>query len=189
MTITVKYENGDQLGRKWQERVKNYNERRIRAIQGAAYLAAAEIEDEGRADMRAGGDFGSARWQEGLHAKVSFGSRTDLNIRVTHDVKFWVVFEEGRTIHGKPLLWIPLSFATDAKGIMARDYSAPLFRVDRAGKASLLMTGGGKGHKAEAKYFGKEQVIIPKKFHLREICRQVSRNMSKFYREAFQNGG
>lgn len=187
MTITLKYENGAQLGARFQERVQSYSEKRIKAIQEAARTAAAEIEDEGRADMAAAGNFSSARWQEGLHAKVSFESRTDINVRVTHDVRYWVVFEEGRVIHGKPLLWIPLEFATDAKGIRAREYPAPLFRVDRQGKAPLLMAGGGKGGKAEPKYFGKEFVTIPKKFHLRQIVRDVSRKLGQFYREAFKN--
>lgn len=189
MTITIKYENGAQLGAKFRERIKRYDEKRIRAIQSAARRAAEEIEVEGRADIAAGGDFKSSRWQDGLHAKVSFESRADLNIRVTHDVKYWVVFEEGRVIHGKPLLWIPLDFAGDAQGVMARDYPGQLFRVDRPGKAPLLLAGGGKGHDAEPKYFGKESVRIPKKFHLREIARQVSRRLNQFYREAFQNGG
>lgn len=188
MTITIKYTNGDKLGARFRERVRVYSERRIHAIQDAARRAAEEIETEGKADMAAAGNFESQRWQQGFHAKVSFSSRSDINIRITHDVKFWVVFEEGRVIHGRPLLWIPLPFAVDAQGIMARDYSRPLFRVDRAGKAPLLMAGGGKGQQAEAKYFGKESVRIPKKFHLREIARQVSRKLNQFYREAFQNG-
>jgi hypothetical protein len=139
--------------------------------------------------MANAGNFGSSRWQDGFHAKVSYQSRTDLNIRVTHDVPYWKVFEFGATIHGKPLLWIPLDFATDAHGIMARDYPGSLFRVDRGGgKAPLLMAGGGRGGTAEAKYFGKEQVVIPQKFHLREIARTVSRKLGQYYREAFANG-
>jgi len=188
MTITLKYTDGKQLGRKFKERLQRYDEKRIRAIQAAARRAVVAIEIEGRADIRAGGNFGSDRWQMGFRAKLSYKSRVDLSIRITHDVRYWVVFEEGRVIRGRPLLWIPLSFATDAKGIMARDYPAPLFRVDRAGKAPLLMASGGRGVKAEAKYFGKESVTIPKKWHLREIVKTVSRKVGIYYREAFRNG-
>jgi hypothetical protein len=98
------------------------------------------------------------------------------------------VFEEGRIIRGNPLLWIPLSFADDAQGVMARDYPGQLFRIDRAGKSPLLMASGGPGGKAQPKYFGRESVTIPKKWHLREIAKQVSRRLGEFYREAMRNG-
>jgi hypothetical protein len=188
MTITIKFEDGRQLGRRFQARVNAFDERRILAIQGAARRAALEIEAEGRADMASAGNFISARWQGGLHAKVSFESRTDINIRVTHDVRYWKVFEFGARIEGKPMLWIPLPFALDAQGIRARDYPGQLFKVERQGKAPLLMAGGGAGGKAEPKYFGKDHVTIPKKFHLREIAKAVSRRLSAYYREAFVHG-
>jgi len=35
-------------------------------------------------------------------------------------------FQFGKVIHGKPLLFIPFSFAKDAQGVNARDYG-PLF--------------------------------------------------------------
>lgn len=99
-------------------------------------------------------------------------------------VPYWTVFQFGKVIQGRPLLWIPLSFATDAQGVMARDYPGPLFRVDRAGKAPLLMTNVGK--RAEAKYFGKESVRIPKKFHLIEICTRIGRGLAEMYRGQFR---
>lgn len=85
-------------------------------------------------------------------------------------------------ISGKPLLWIPLDFASDAKGVRARDYPGRLFRVDRAGKAPLLLSDDGP------KYFGKEQVRIPKKWHLRQIAAQVSRKMNSYFKRAMRNG-
>lgn len=188
MAVRLKFENGDQLGRKFEAQVKRYSERQIKALQATAFKAAEVIEEEGRADMRAGGNFGSPRWQDGFQARVSYTSRTDINVRVTHSVFYWKVFEFGAVIRGRPLLWIPLDFAVDAQGIRARDYPRPLFRVDRLGKAPLLMAGGGKGGKAEPKYFGKESVTIPKKFHLREIVKSVSRRLNRYYREALRNG-
>jgi hypothetical protein len=183
MSITFKYENGDKLGRKFSFGVKRYGERQIKAGQAAAKRAADEIEYTGRQDIRAGGNFRSDRWQQGFHAKLSYQSRSDLSIRITHDVRYWVVFEEGRVIHGKPLLWIPLHFATEAFGLRARDYPLPLFRVDRPGKAPLLLDRTGP------KYFGKESVTIPKKWHLRQIVRDVAKRINQYYREAFKNGG
>lgn len=182
MTITFRYQNGKQLGRKFKRRVLKYSEAQILAVQDATKRAKQEIEYLGQQDIRAGGNFGSERWIEGFHAKLSYQSRVDMTIRVTHDVSYWVVFEEGRVINGKPMLWIPLHFAVEAFGLRARDYPLPLFRVDRPGKAPLLLD------KTGPKYFGKESVTIPKKWHLRQIVKDVSYRMNDYYKEALANG-
>ena len=80
------------IGEKFRSRAKNFSERQTTAIQTASRRAADEIENEGRASMRAGGNFGSARWQEGLQCKVSYQSRNDIRIRLTHSTFFWRVF-------------------------------------------------------------------------------------------------
>jgi len=182
VTVTFKMENGDKIGSQFKRRVKKFSEKMTRATQSAAYRAADEIEVRGREDIRAGGNFGSDRWQDGFRAKVSYKSRTDINIRVTHTVFFWKVFEFGATIHGRPMLWIPLSFALDARGVRARDFPGRLFRVNRLGKAPLLLSDDGP------KYFGKESVTIPRKWHLRQIVRDVSREMNDYYKDAMKNG-
>lgn len=182
MTITFKYENGDKMGRKFSYGTKKFGEKAIKAAQSVARRCKDEIEYRGRNDIRAGGNFGSARWQEGFHAKLSYQSRGDMSIRITHDVSYWLVFEEGRVINGKPMLWIPLHFAVEAWGLRARDYPHPLFRVNRPGKAPLLLDDQGP------KYFGKESVTIPKKWHLRDIVKDVSRKVNQYYREAMSNG-
>lgn len=180
MTVTFKWENGDKLGERFQKRVKKFSEKQIKATQAASRRAVEEIETLGRENIAAGGNFSSPRWQEGFQAKLSYKSRSDINIRVTHAVSYWKVFEFGARILGRPLLWIPLSF-TGIK-VRARDYAGKLFRVNRPGKAPLLMDDTGP------KYFGKESVTIPKKWHLRKIVREVSRKMNQFYREAMKNG-
>lgn len=183
MTITFKYENGAQLGPKFKTQVKNFTKKQVTAIQTAANHAAQEIETLGRANIRAGGDFSSARWQEGFRAKVSFASSVNITIRITHAVRYWKVFEEGRTIRGKPLLWIPLSFSQAGQlKVRARDFPGKLFRVDRPGRAPLLM------NEAGPQYFGKTSVRIPRKWHLRDIVRRTARRMSTFYREAMRRG-
>jgi len=188
VTIKISFDNMDQIGRQFKNRTQRFGERQIVAAQTAAQKAADTLISEGQADMASSGKFTSDRWQQGLQAKVSFQSRSDINIRFTHSVTFWRVFEFGATIQGKPMLWIPLSFADDAQGVRARDYSGDLFRVDRPGKAPLLMASQGKGQPAEAKYFGKDHVTIPRKFHLRDVARSVASRISQFYKEAFANG-
>lgn len=180
MVLRFKMQDGDRLGKTFKNRVKQYSEAQILAIQAASRRAKAEIEKRGRRDIARGGNFKSDRWQAGLQAKLSYQSRSDLTIRATHSVFYWRVFEYGATIKGKPMLWIPLDFATEAKGVRARDFSERLFRVDRDGKAPLLVSASGP------KYFGKEKVTIPKKWHLRDVVRQVSYEMPKYYKEALR---
>lgn len=183
MAVVFKYENGDKLGPAFKSQVKTFSKRQVAGVQTAARHAASEIETLGRANIRAGGDFGSARWQQGFRARLSFRSNVDITIRVTHAVTYWKVFEEGRTIRGRPLLWIPLSFSTaKTLGVRARDYPNRLFRVDRVGRAPLLLDDTGP------QYFGKTSVRIPRKWRLRDIVRRTARNMGRFYREAMRRG-
>ncbi len=147
------------------------------AARGAAQDAAEEIEEKGAKDIASAGNFGS-RWTQGLHAKVSEGGG-NIRVSVTHDVSYFSVFETGKIILGKPLLWIPLSFADDAQGVNARDYPGVLFRVDRKDGGAPLLLAAGKP--AQVKYFGIDQVVIPRKFHIAEIAREASRKLKQFY--------
>jgi hypothetical protein len=181
--ITIRMDGLDANAQKLRVRAKKFSERQTRAVQEVSQRAKAEIEDQGRANIAAGGNFSSARWQQGFQAKVSYRTRSDINIRVTHSVFYWRVFEEGAVIHGQPLLWIPLSFSeAGQRGVRARDFGAPLFRVDRKSGAPLLMSDSGP------QYFGKESVTIPRKWNLRGIVRAVARRMNTFYKQAMRNG-
>jgi hypothetical protein len=174
-----------ELGNKLKINSKKFTERQIKSVQAAARMAKDEIETEGRANIRAGGNFGSARWQEGFQAKISFQGRANLTIRVTHSVTYWHVFEDGAVIRGNPLLWIPLSDSNAAHlGVRARDYPGPLFRVDRKNGGAPLLHDG-----TSPQYFGKESVTIPKKWDLRGVVRRVARQMNKFYRQAMRDNG
>jgi hypothetical protein len=181
--VTFKYQNGDKLGPQFKLQVRKFSEKQTRAIQTAATSVSQDIEQLGRANIRAGGNFGSPRWQQGFRAKVSFQSRVNITIRITHSEKLWVVFEEGRVIRGRPLLWIPLSFSQAGQlKVRARDYPGKLFRVNRPGRAPLLLDDSGP------QYFGKEQVRIPRKWHLRDIVKRQARTMNRRYKDAMRNG-
>lgn len=162
---------GAQLGRSGQKNTR----RVLNAQRGAAKDVAEYVVAKGRADISKAGRFG-ARWTEGFKGKVTEGGGF-IKVSFTMAVPYWRIFQKGGTIHGRPLLWIPLSFAADAQGKNARDYPGKLFRVDRKGGAPLLMA----GKPAQPKYFGKESVNIPKKFHLIEIIREGADKMKKFY--------
>ena len=174
MTIALNY--GPSLAPQFKALVDGFAEKTVAATQAATQRAATEIENLGRENIRAAGS--STRLQDGFHAEA-----TDTTITVTHEAPFWIEFEEGRVIRGRPLLWIPLSFATEAQGVKARDFPGLLGRVDRAGKAPLLIAPGGR-----PMYFGKETITIQKKWNLRDIVRRVADQMDQFYKEALKGG-
>jgi hypothetical protein len=178
--LRIKF-SGDQIGPKLRANFKRDGEVVLAAAREAAREAQTTILAKGRADIRGAGNFGS-RWTEGLTAPITEGGgRIVLNLR--HSVPYFMVFQRGKVIRGKPLLWIPLSFATDAQGVRARDYPGILFRVNRkGGKSPLLMSARDK----RPKYFGRTKVTIPKKFHVLEIARDVARDFKNLYRKHFR---
>lgn len=179
MTIRV-FLQGERVGPKLTRSASRDVKQVLAARRGAAEDVVDYVVPKARSDIKSAGNFG-ARWTSGFDGRITEGGGF-IKITFTNEVPYWRVFEYGATIHGRPLLWIPLPFAKDAVGKRARDYPGRLFRVDRAGgKAPLLMAPGGAGRPAEAKYFGKASVRIPKKFHLREIIREGARKMKGFY--------
>lgn len=180
MTTTRVWFDQERTGPLFRRGTKNWLGDTVRdSMRMAAKETAENIVALGRADIASAGRFGS-RWMKGLHADVTEGGG-NIRIAVTHEVPYWRVFEKGATIHGKPMLWIPLSFAADAQRVWARDYPGGLFRVERAGKAPLLLSRESK----EPKYFGKESVTIPKKFHLEEIARKAAQQIGDLFKRIF----
>lgn len=176
--LKIRMEGVGQAGAKLRQTARRHSEGVRRAIRETANIVAAEIKREGDADIAKAGNFGP-RWTDGFTVEVTQGGGNTI-ITARMAVPYWRVFQFGNVTHGKPMLWIPLSFATDAIGVSARDYPGPLFRVDRKQGAPLLMTPGSDG--AQAKYFGKESVTIPKKFHLVEIAKEIGGRMAGIYR-------
>lgn len=170
-----------QTGQQLVHGVKIAQDRITRTVAATMRDAREEILKRGRADIRAGGKF-RKRWTDALHADPVQTSTASI-INVFHTIPYFNVFEFGATIRGKPLLWIPLKFASDAKGVRARGYPGGLFRVDRSGKAPLLLSIATK----KPKYFGKSQVKIPRKFHIRTIAAEVSRQLKVFYSRHFRS--
>lgn len=120
----------------------------------------------GRARIASSGNFGSARWLQGFNVAAfpQSGALTNARIQIWHDVPYAHIHDKGGLIRGKPLLWIPLSHATEAKGVYARDYPGGLFRVDRVVGRPLLLSIVDK----KPKYFGIAQVTIPARWNLEE---------------------
>ena len=184
MTTVRLYFDDERVGQKFERSVTRQAARVRRAARAAAFDAGEEIRKRAASDMASAGNFGP-RWTGGLNVNITEGGG---NIRVafSHNVPYFSVFQYGKVIHGKPLLWIPLSFATDAKGVLARNYSGGLFRVDRKdpSKAPLLLSYATR----EPKYFGKESVTIPKKFHVIEIIRDVAKEVRGYFLSNYKSG-
>lgn len=152
-----------------------------RAMQGAAQDTADYIETQGRADISSAGKFGS-RWTRGLHARVSRGG-ANIRLAVTHDVPYFMVYEKGALIKGKPLMWIPIT-GSGAQGISARNFPGRLFKITSKRGTPILMATSDK----MPKYTGVATVTIPKKFHLLDVIRQAASKTKEFYNARFAAG-
>jgi hypothetical protein len=146
------------------------------AFNTAKNMAASMILDQSRTDIASAGRFGSS-YLKGLTVKVEGNSiKTQLTSPGAS------VFQTGGTIHGKPLLWLPIS-GTDAVGTRAHDYPHKLFSVNRkAGGPPLLFSVADHA----PKYFGVPSVHIPKKFHLSEIQLRVMQNFATYFNTALR---
>ena len=180
MTIKIIFRNRAR-GSTLDHGIKRVQDRIQKAVRSTSEEAARQILSEGRSDIAGAGKFGT-RWTSGLHADVQYDPRRS-TVQVYHTEPFFRVFEKGKVIHGKPLLWIPLSFATDAHGKKASEYGG-LFRVNRKGAAPLLLSIA----TGEPKYFGKAKVRIPKKFHITEITKKVGGRLKQIYSTFWQRG-
>ena len=153
-------------------RLERIRQRIQKALDAATAQLAANILQEGRQDIASAGRFGP-RWTQGFTASVD-GEGTVRTITFRQAVPYWKVFQYGPTIiQGKPLLWIPLSFAGLPPGTRAKGFPGGLFRVNRkSGGAPLLLSIADR----KPKFHGQESVRIPKKFHLVEIIRAEFEN-------------
>jgi len=144
------------------------------AFATALNMVASLIKQRSDADIRAGGKFGDDI-AGSLNVTVSGNE-----IKTTFDDPRGALFEHGGTIHGNPLLWIPIS-GTDAEGVRASSYGAKLFSVNRkAGGVPLLFSVADHA----PKYFGVPSVNIPKKFHLAEIQTDVMADFANIFKQA-----
>jgi hypothetical protein len=148
------------------------------AFETSKNMIASMIRERSQADIMAAGNFGPD-FVDALRVEVDGDT-----IRTTLDAPGANIFEEGGTIHGDPLLWLPIS-GTDAVGTRAREYGHGLFSVNRkAGGPPLLFSVEDR----QPKYFGIPSVFIAKKFHLREIQTLVLENFKTIFEDALNHG-
>jgi hypothetical protein len=162
---------GDSIAGRLQQNIAGWSaEVRARTVK-TAKLASEIIEQQGRADISQAGKFG-ARWTQGFTAQVTETKETVV-ITVRESQPFWQVFQYGKVIRGRPLLWIPLpGVSPEARG--------DFFQTSRRGNLLLFKKESGGG--ITPLRVAKESVTIPKKFHLVEIVREVSQRMGQLYK-------
>lgn len=111
----------------------------------AAITEAGEIaKREGRASIAAGGF--SRKWQNALRTRTYPSGQPSMNaaVFVYHKINYANVFEDGASISGKPLLWLPLPNVPVVRGgpLKASKFKSvvgePLHTIKRPGKPPLL---------------------------------------------------
>jgi hypothetical protein len=155
--------------------VIRYDEQFEDALVDTVLYTERELLNRGRRDISMAGNFGS-RWINGLKIDTFWSGSFNAVLQLYHEIDYAHIHEFGGTIHGQPLLWIPLSHT----GILvrARDYPGNLLRVDRAVGRPLLIDTRDK----EPIYFGIEQVTLPPRFNLRSIAAEVVGELQDVFR-------
>jgi hypothetical protein len=142
-----------------------------RAVARTALAGGAEIKRRGDVDISKAGKF-SARWPAAFVVDPqSQGPQATIKVGFNNSIPYAAIHEFGGTIRGKPLLWIPLSFAHVPKDTPARSFPGGLFGVVRPGKNPLLFSATSK----EPKYVGVLSVTLRARFHIRSIVANVVR--------------
>jgi hypothetical protein len=194
---------------------KSMNKPIAKAVVGAFRETGKAIVDKGRADIKAGG-FGS-RFQRAYTATVfprqnPAAARIEaISLRIKSRLGFIAIFENGGTIRGKPLLWLPLP-GVPAK-IGGKRMTPRLFvqtfgkltRIDRPGKAPLLFgpARGVKGPRIGAAalrrgaagggvnvpiFVGVKEVHVKARIHVNEIVQREAAQLPVRYAELFVDG-
>lgn len=182
-----------------------------KAATGAMTQAATNIKRDGRADIVSGGF--SKRFANSFRANVypKSGASVGAAALIFDSVKYFDIFETGGTVHGKPMLWLPLPSAPKRIGrqrMTAQLYIkniGPLFTINRPGKAPLLAANIGvsartgkvgkitnaklrRGASGGAKqaiplFVGVDDVSLKKRFNLRRITAAHAAKLGAYFAE------
>jgi hypothetical protein len=147
---------------------------KARPIATAAVAALKQVSedavDEGRADIgRAGPGFTRAKWQSGYKYRLKGATKNgvpsmDAISFFSHRYGLASVFQEGATIKGKPLMWIPTRKGTPAPGKSGKKLTFATVKG-----VPLAFDADDHNRRRKPLYIGVPRVVIPKKFHLNEI--------------------
>jgi hypothetical protein len=159
----------------------------------AAVAALQEVADDavkrGRENIAAAGF--SARWQRALQDRLFPSGAPSLEARASifDAMPFAGIFEEGGTISGKPLLWLPIDDNLPRAGISGRWTPSryvrdvgPLVSVNRPGKPPMLFARSGQaGASLKPLFVGVSSVNIRKHFDLYRIFSEAASHLGEAY--------
>jgi len=125
----------------YKEYVTNVKTRIAKGVTGAIKAVADVVKKEARSSIGSGGF--SARWQNALRVNVypKTGFSANAAAFVYHKIPYAGVFEYGKSIAGKPLLWIPTQYAQSK--VAGRRISPSLFS-EYFGLKLRAVRGGGR---------------------------------------------
>ena len=169
----------------WLKAIRNKEKPVAEAAVAALRETAANSVQQGRQDIAGAGRFGT-KWQEGLQYRVkgaNEGGAPSLNAQATifHRYGIAAVFEQGATISGKPLLWIP----TTPGAPRPKKSGKKLVSATIRGQPMLFDAADRDRHKKPL-YVGVPQVRIPKKFHIAEIVQENVKKMAELFIKDFK---
>ncbi|WP_409188453.1 DUF6441 family protein [Bradyrhizobium sp. RDM4] len=168
----------------------------------AGTLAITEVANQakaaGRANIAAAG-FGP-KWQNALRAEIYPKRGVSLNAAavIFHKIPYSEIFEEGGTIAGHPLLWLPIEANLPARsGLRSwtpRAYAAqvgPLVSVNVPGRRPMLFAatrggprrrrGGGRRDVPKPLFVGIDAVTMTKRFNITQIVRDAAARLPEVY--------
>lgn len=183
-----------------------------RAATAAVKRAAGQIKKEGAAAIKAAGF--SARSSRVLRYDLNpeKGDSIDISATFKFRIGYFNVFEEGATITGKPLIWIPtdnVPFGSRGRRLTPKEYVdrvGPLFSARGSAKPMLVGKGsrssgilsasrsavrvrksavrkGTLQSQAVPLFIGVKSVTIPKKFDIKGIVQRVGAQIPEYYKQ------
>jgi hypothetical protein len=173
------------------------------AATGAIRDAGDQIKREGRANIAAAGF--SSKWQNTLRVNIypNKGASLDPAALAYHKIPYSAVFEEGATISGSPLLWLPLRNVP--KSLFGRHMSpanfnrliGPLIKFKGRNLLGAYMApgpitiaklvAGNRGRKQRKGlilvplFFGIDSVTLTKRFNLRAVFNKAAAGLRDGY--------
>jgi hypothetical protein len=161
----------------WLKEIRDKQKPVAEAAVGALRETAANSVQEGRRDIAAAGPGFGATWQQGLRYRTKNardeggGPSLQASAIVYHRYGIAAVFEEGATIEGRPLLWLPTRRGAPSPSKSGKKLVSATVRG-----TPLLFDAADTDRKRKPLYVGVPRVRIPKKFHITQI---VEANVEK----------
>lgn len=163
------------FGKAFEAEIKAANKPIVDAAHGALKEAGRIAVTEGRRNIAAGGRF-TGRWTRGLTSRFYKNKGLDAAVLIYHKMGIAGVFEEGATITGDPLLWLPIG---GRRLLARRGRLTGLASVQRQGKPPLLV-GTVQGDRIPL-FVGVPRVRLRKRFNIRGIVRNVVQRLPELY--------